>query len=160
MIVVADTGPLHYLILLDHADLLHRFYDEVVVPDAVAAELSSPSAPSAVLNWISHAPRWLSVVPVEANRIREITDDLDIGERAAIALAGAIHADLLLIDEAAGRIEAKRRNLRVTGTLGVLRAGAERGLVDVPELIRRLKATSFYVDDALLNAVFGRWLTS
>ena len=28
MIVVADTGPLHYLILLDHADLLHRFYGE------------------------------------------------------------------------------------------------------------------------------------
>ena len=38
---------------------------------------------------------------------------------AAIALAAAIHADLLLIDEAAGRAEAKRRNLRVTGTLGV-----------------------------------------
>ena len=32
MIVVADSGPLLYLILLDHADLLHRFYDEVVVP--------------------------------------------------------------------------------------------------------------------------------
>jgi predicted nucleic acid-binding protein len=31
-----------------------------------------------------------------------------------------MHADLLLIDEAAGRAEAKRRHLRVTGTLGVL----------------------------------------
>jgi predicted nucleic acid-binding protein len=31
-----------------------------------------------------------------------ITDDLDPGERAAIALAEAVHADLLLIDEAAG----------------------------------------------------------
>jgi predicted nucleic acid-binding protein len=85
---------------------------------------------------------------------------LDLGERAAIALAGALHADLLLIDEAAGRAEAKRRNLRVTGTLGVLRAGAERGLVDVPGLIVRLKGTRFYADDALLTAVFGPWLTS
>ena len=33
MIVVADTGPLHYLILLEHAELLHRFYGEVVVPE-------------------------------------------------------------------------------------------------------------------------------
>jgi predicted nucleic acid-binding protein len=160
MIVVADTGPLHYLILLDHADLLHRFYDEVVVPDAVANELSSPSAPSAVRDWISRAPPWLSVVPVEVARVHEVTDELDLGERAAIALAEAIRADLLLIDEAAGRTEAKRRNLRVTGTLGVLRAAAERGLVDVPDLIVRLKATSFYTDDALLTAVFGRWLTS
>jgi len=41
MIVVADTGPLHYLILINHAELLHRLYGEVVVPDAVATELAS-----------------------------------------------------------------------------------------------------------------------
>ena len=57
-----------------------------------------------------------------------MTDDLDLGERAAIALAETVRADLLLIDDAAGRAEAMRRQLRVTGTLGVLRAGAEQGL--------------------------------
>lgn len=159
MIVVADSGPLHYLILLDHADLLHRFYDEVVVPEAVAAELSTLSTPLIVREWISRAPSWLSIVPVESDAVQAVTDDLDPGERAAIALAGTMHADLLLIDEAAGRAEAKRLNLRVTGTLGVLRAAAERGLVDVPELIVRLKATTFYADDSLLMTVFGRWLT-
>lgn len=158
MIVVADAGPLHYLILLDHAELLHRFYGEVVVPDAIATELSSPSAPNAVRDWISRAPPWLRVTPVEAARVQEVTDELDLGERAAIALAGAIHADLLLIDEAAGRAEAKRRHLRVTGTLGVLRTAAERGLVDVPDLIVRLKATSFYADEVLLKSTFDRWL--
>lgn len=40
--------------------------------------------------------------------MQEVTDELDLGERAAIALAGAIHADLLLIDEAAGRAEATK----------------------------------------------------
>jgi predicted nucleic acid-binding protein len=160
MIVVADTGPLHYLILLDHAELLHRFYGQVVVPDAVAIELSSPSAPNPVRDWMTRAPPWLSVVPVESDKVQAITDDLDPGERAAIALAATMHADLLLIDEAAGRAEARRRNLRVTGTLGVLRVAAELGLVDVPGLIVRIKATSFYADDALLTAVFGRWLPS
>jgi predicted nucleic acid-binding protein len=87
-----------------------------------------------------------------------ISDDLDLGERAAIALAEAMRADLLLIDEAAGRAEAKRRQLRVTGTLGVLSSGAEQGLVNVPDLLERLKATSFYLDEALLSAVFDRWL--
>ena len=71
---------------------------------------------------------------------------------------GVIHADLLLIDDAAGRAEAKRRNLRVTGTLGVLRAAAERGLVNVPELVARLKATTFYADEALLKSAFDQWL--
>jgi predicted nucleic acid-binding protein len=160
MIVVADAGPLHYLILLEHAELLHRFYDEVVVPDAVANELSLPSAPRPVREWVSHAPTWLKIVPAEAERVQEITDELDLGERSAIALAEAMHADLLLIDEAAGRAEAKRRSLRVTGTLGVLRAAAELGLIDVPAVIVRLKATSFYAADDLLTSIFGRWLTS
>jgi len=61
MIVVADSGPLHYLILLDHADLLRRFYGEVIVPDAVAIELSSPSAPSIVRDWILRPPPWVKV---------------------------------------------------------------------------------------------------
>ena len=54
--------------------------------------------------------------------------------------------------------EAKRRHLRVTGTLGVLRAGAEQGFVDVADLLERLKTTSFYLDEALLNTVFEPWL--
>lgn len=160
MIVVADAGPLHYLILLDHAELLHRFYGEVVVPDAVAAELSFPSTPTAVRDWLSRAPAWFSVMSVEASRLQEVTDELDLGERAAIALAGVIHADLLLIDDAAGRAEARRRSLRVTGTVGVLRAAAELGLVNVPELLARLKATNFFADEALLKSAFGPWLKS
>jgi predicted nucleic acid-binding protein len=98
------------------------------------------------------------VRPVAFDAVSAITADLDLGERAAIALAETLHADLLLMDEAAGRAEAKRRQLRVTGTLGVLRAGAEQGLVNVPELLDRLKTTSFYLDETLLNAVFDRWL--
>ena len=87
-----------------------------------------------------------------------VSDDLELGERAAIALAETMHADLLLIDEAAGRAEAKRRHLRVTGTLGVLRSGAEQGLVNVPDLLERLRTTSFYLDQTLLKAVLERWL--
>jgi hypothetical protein len=52
---------------------------------------------------------------------------------------------------AAGRAEARRRRLRVTGTLGVLRAGAEQGVVNVPDLIERLKSTTFYPDANYYN---------
>jgi len=54
-------------------------------------------------------------------------------------LAQLLGADLLLIDEALGRAEARRRSLRVTGTLGILRAAAERGLIHVPETLARLR---------------------
>ena len=158
MIVVADSGPLHYLILLEQIALLRRFYGQVLVPEAVAGELSATGAPALVRDWIMKPPTWVDVCPAPSEAVSKITDDLDLGERAAIALAETVHADLLLIDESAGRAEAKRRQLRVTGTLGVLRTGAEQGLVNVPDLLERLKATSFYLDETLLNAVFGRWL--
>lgn len=158
MIVVADSGPLHYLVLVEQIDLLPRFYGQVLVPELVAGELSAIGAPTVVRDWIANPPSWVEVRHVSSDAVSMIADDLDLGERAAIALAEMEHADLLLIDDAAGRAEAKRRQLRVTGTLGVLRAGAEEGLVNVPNLLQRLKTTSFYLDDALLNAVFDRWL--
>ena len=108
--------------------------------------------------WITSPPTWVDVRPIAPEAVATIADDLDLGERAAIALAETVHADLLLIHEAAGRAEAKRRHLRVMGTLGVLRAGAEQGFVDVPDLLERLKTTSFYLDEALVNTVFEPWL--
>lgn len=158
MIVVADSSPLHYLILIDQVDLLRSFYDQVILPNVVADELSAPGSPSIVRTWIERPPAWASITAVSTSQIASVTEDLDIGERAAIALAGAIHADLLLIDDAAGRAEAKRRSIRVTGTLGVLRAGAERGMLDVPDMLTKLRGTSFYLDEALMNTLFAQWL--
>ncbi len=117
MIVVADSGPLHYLILLEQVELLQRFYAQVLVPEPVASELPDRAAPAIVREWITKPPTWVDVRPVTSEAVSTVTDDLDLGERAAIALAETMHADLLLIDEAAGRAEAKRRHLRVTGTL-------------------------------------------
>jgi predicted nucleic acid-binding protein len=55
-------------------------------------------------------------------------------------------------------LTAKRRHLRVTGTLGVLRTGAEQGVVNVPEVLDKLRATSFYTEEALIDLIFGQWL--
>jgi len=41
MIVIADTSPLHYLILLEHADVLQHLYGRVIIPEAVVRESSA-----------------------------------------------------------------------------------------------------------------------
>jgi len=158
MIVVADSGPLHYLILLDQTELLCRFYGEVVVPGAVLKELTSGRTPQPVREWLSNPPLWLRVQTVSPSQLELVTDDLDLGEREAIVLAHLLRADLLLIDEISGRAEARRRNLRVTGTLGILRIAAEKELIDVPEVLARLRDTSFYVDEDLIRSIFAGWL--
>jgi predicted nucleic acid-binding protein len=50
MIVVADAGPLHYLILIGAVDVLGPLYNRVVLPEAVAQELRYQGAPRAGLD--------------------------------------------------------------------------------------------------------------
>ncbi len=76
---------------------------------------------------------------------------LNNGERDAILLAEELGADQIVIDEIRGRREAKRRRLHFTGTLGVLSAAAERGLLDLRSAIDRLRRTNFYIAQDILD---------
>jgi hypothetical protein len=53
ILVVADTGPLRYLIVIEAIGLLPRLYDRVIIPSEVLAELRHPNAPLAVKTWAS-----------------------------------------------------------------------------------------------------------
>ena len=145
MIVVADSSPLHYLILIEQVELLRQYFSEVLIPKEVIAELNAPATPLVVSQWLAKAPPWLTAVSVSAEEIGRVSASLDPGERAAIALAETARADLLLIDDRAGREEARRRGLRFTGLLGILRRAADHGLIDVltswPGLTRRTSTT-------------------
>lgn len=158
MIVVADSSPLHYLILIRQTALLPQMYGDVIVPDAVVGELTATGSPDEIRAWMSTTPPWLKVLSVSPDAVAQVSGSLDLGERAAIALAEREHADLLLMDDADGRREAQRRRIRVTGLIGVLIVAAERNLIDVPDALRRLSETNFYVDESLIQREFGRWL--
>ena len=54
-------------------------------------------------------------------------------ESEAIALATEVYADVVLMDEQAGRQEALRRGLKVVGTLSVLNEAEQVGLVNFDE---------------------------
>jgi uncharacterized protein DUF3368 len=75
---------------------------------------------------------------------------LHSGEAAAIALAEELRADRILIDEQQARKAAAERRLRVTGTIGVLEAAAERELIDLGQAFDRLKQTDFWVTPKFL----------
>jgi predicted nucleic acid-binding protein len=48
MVVVADTSPINYLVLIEQIDLLTRLYTRILIPPAVLAELKHPLAPKPV----------------------------------------------------------------------------------------------------------------
>ena len=155
MIVVADTSPLHYLILLEQAEVLQKLYGCVIIPEAVVHELQAQKTPAVVRLWITTPPEWLQPRQIAVPPDPGLTE-LDPGEREAIALAEALRADALIIDEKAGRREAERRKLRVIGTVRVLDDAAEAGLLDLPDALSRLQGFGFYLDNNLLQFLLDR----
>ncbi len=149
MIVVADTSPINYLILIEEIDILPKMYGRVVVPQTVREELVRASAPQLVRSWVDHLPIWLEVRSPLAVPDSSLAK-LDAGERDAIMLATELHADQLIVDDREGRREAERRGIPVMGTLGVLREAATLKLLDIRVAAERLQATSFYVAPEVL----------
>lgn len=78
------------------------------------------------------------------------------GEAEALALAEEIKADLILLDDRAARVEALRRGLLVTGTIGVLLDAAEHGLINLQDALDRLVRTLFYIEPGLITEILAR----
>jgi predicted nucleic acid-binding protein len=116
----------------------------------VLAELTHPLAPKLVQDWVVSAPAWLEVLSPKSSLN---PGQLDRGESEAIALAAEVHADVVLMDDQAGRQEAVRRGLRVAGTLSVLDEGEQAGLVNFEVAVAGLQRTSFRVSQAVLAEI-------
>ena len=153
MIVVADTGPVNYLVLIGQIDLAHALYGTLLIPPAVCRELLRPETPTAVRQWAANLPAWAEVrSPQDASRFSE----LGPGEREAICLALELQADWILIDEIEGRRTAVKNDLAVKGTLGLLEEADLCHLVDFPQAIAKLQTTNIYLSEDVLQLALKR----
>ena len=154
MIVVADTSPLNYLVLLGHIEIVAKIYAEVLVPQTVLDELQDSDAPAEVRAWVSAPPVWLQISTL-IFRLDPLLNRLDRGEQDAILLAESLKAERLIIDDLEGRREAANRGLPVIGTLGILAERARRNLLDLPQALAALQTTNFHVAPDLIELLLA-----
>lgn len=98
MIIISDTSPLCYLILIDCIDILPKLYGNVIIPQAVYRELQAQATPELVKEWIQNYPDWFAVENINYSSAPEL-DKLDQGEKEAMILAKQINADLIILDD-------------------------------------------------------------
>jgi len=121
-LVVADTGPLRYLVLTGDVALLPKLFEKVLAPQAVYDELANVGAPAKVREWLAATPPWLEIRPDPASGDQDPAALLlDAGEHAAIALALVVGAELI----------------RFGPALLPIAQGAERDLIARSELFLR-----------------------
>jgi predicted nucleic acid-binding protein len=150
-VIISNTTPINYLILIDQINVLRHLYAHVMIPQAVFGELQDEGTPGKVKAWVASHPEWLEVRTVSAP-LDPMLASLDVGEREAISLAKEIQADALIIDEPDGREAAKRQGLRVIGTLRVLYDAAEAGLCELEQTYDDLQQTTFRAHPQLFRA--------
>jgi predicted nucleic acid-binding protein len=146
MIVVADTSPINYLVLIGEIDILPMLYQRILIPRRVHSEMLRSRAPAPVREWANNLPSWCEVREVQLDLTSGLSS-VDAGERDAILLALDVSAEALLIDDDSGRQAAKARSLRTTGTLGALEDAAEAGLLNFRDAFRRLEKTNFRMSE-------------
>jgi predicted nucleic acid-binding protein len=142
-LVIADTGPVNYLLLIGHIEILPALFEKVILPSAVKDELANADTPLSVREWIADPPTWVDVRHTATAAKDALMASLGPGETAAIALAAEIHAELLLMDDRRGVVVALQRGLTVTGTMGLLARAAKHGIIDLADAFDRLKRTNF-----------------
>ena len=157
MVVIADTSPLNYLVLIRQIELLPRLFTQVFVPDAVIEELGRPETPAEVTRWAASTPGWvrhLVSLPIESD---PSLDRLGMGERAAILFAKSLRPDVLLVlDEAKGRRAATERQIPVIGILGILDIASEQKWISLPDVLSELQRTSFRAAPGLITSLLDR----
>ena len=153
-VVVADTSPLRYLVVIEQIGLLPQLFGQIAVPSVVFDELRHPSAPPAARDWINSAPKWLEVLPV-TSLPDPAFDSLDQGERDAHTLGLSLAAKLILIDERKGAAVARQKGFAIMGTLGIPGLAARRDIIDLADAFTSLKRTNFRRSEALFDAMLN-----
>lgn len=129
--------------------MLHGQFGTLRIPEAVREELARlghAAGRRAVDEAIGRG--WLKTEPVTDRNLAEVMGTtLDPGESEAIALAKQTQADILIMDETAGRAMARKLGITVTGTLGLLLKEVRAGRIASigAEMDRLDKDAGFYI---------------
>ncbi|MDR1964629.1 MAG: DUF3368 domain-containing protein [Planctomycetaceae bacterium] len=143
-IIISDTSCLINLERIDAFSLLEKIFGKIVVTKEVAAEFGQP------------LPESFEIRSVPVQMTQELqTTGLDLGESRSIALALILQEECyLLLDDQAARQEAVKRNLNITGLLGVLLLAKKRGIIrKIKPYIERLQKVNFRMSQKLIQEV-------
>jgi predicted nucleic acid-binding protein len=152
--VVSNTGPIIGLAKIGRLDLLNSLAGEILIPPFVHKELFGKLGAEAVRieEGLRNFIRVAAVTEIE-QAMKVALNELDEGERQAIALASGFGKDvLLLIDDRAGRQAARKLGVPVAGVVGPLLLAKEKGLVQrVEPLLEELRESGYWLSDEVVE---------
>lgn len=148
-IVVSDSSILISFAKIKKLNLLKEVTGKIIIPQAVYNEVIKKGKPGT--NEILSCD-WIETRVIgNEEKAKELPKYLGKGEKEAIILAKETDG-LLLIDDPAGRKEAIRQDIQITGTLGILQEIQAKGVIDrIKPILDSLIASGFRIDSNLYS---------
>jgi predicted nucleic acid-binding protein len=155
---VADAGPLIIFGKTCGIGVIRAVVDEILVPPAVVAECTDQRGmPGAVAIRKAIDDGLLTVL--DAVAVSGAGQDLlllDDGEKQAIA-AAQVRQCPVLMDEAIGRSVAKKLGVQTIGSLGILLAAKQRGVIPaVAPIIEDWRTAHYFLGERLVAELLQR----
>lgn len=154
-VVIADAGPLIALSRIDALDLLRGLFGQVLVTSQVRDEtLPVADYPGKTRIVQAFDAEWLVCSSRTETSWKSTNPGLDSGERSAIAAALQMPGCLLIIDDRAGRAEAKSHRLSIIGTAAVIGLAKLQGLIPVARpVLERLQPAGYFIHPNIIETV-------
>jgi len=161
-IVIADAGPLIALARMDALALMRGLFGRVCITVTVRDEILPVAStfPDADLLARTLAEAWIEVVDAPQAGWKPLNPGVDAGEASAIHTAcvwrDAGDAVLLVMDDRAGRLEAKSRGITLIGTAAVIGLAKTEGLIPAARpLLERLAQSGYFIGPSVIAAVLA-----
>lgn len=125
-LVIADSGPIFSLALINKLDILNSLFEDVRIPTAVWNEITYDKSKQdfqLLYNFFTDKTSRIS-------GLNELTFVMDYGESESVILYKELNADFLLIDDKKARNIAENLNINCIGLLGVLSIAKDKGLIE------------------------------
>ncbi len=162
-VVIADAGPLIALARIDALHLLRQLFGHVFITTTVRDEILPAGAVFAegALLMSTLAEGWINVVEVPISDFTPINPGVDAGEASSIHFAkqqrDAGDAVLIVMDDRAGRLEAKSLGLEFIGSAAVIGLAKTEGLVPAARpLLEQIVASGYFIGPSIVSAVLAR----
>jgi len=149
-LVIADSGPIFSLALIDKLEILNELFDDIRIPTAVWTEITIDKSKSDYQKLYNFFKDKISQI----TGLNELAFVMDYGESESLILYKELQANFLLIDDKKARQIAETLDVHCIGIIGLLSTAKDKGFIGPlkPFFETFLKNNRYYSID-MLNAV-------
>lgn len=152
-LVIVDAGPIFSLAIIDKLELLNEFFDDVQIAAAVWEEITLNKQ----ANFYKTIKSFFKFKIKGIQGFNDLTFVMDYGESESVILYRERNANFLLIDDKKARNIAENYNINCIGTLGLLSAAKDKGLLnELRPLFKVFIENQRYYSIKLLNTLLEK----